>query len=297
MTVEAESVRRSSEIEEATNLYLIHPIAARLTTLLAALRIKPNTVSLTGMALGLLAAVCYYHFRDVRYTIAGFALMVAWHVLDGADGQLARLTNAQSEYGKILDGICDYVTYIAVYCALALALSRQGSNWIWLLTITAGICHALQAAAYEVQRQEYNYWGWGRASQALPDINAPVDHGGALWQRVFNTLYRGYVRMQYAVAGVAVGFYATLASVMASEPQQAGVIRSRYREAFAPAVRRWSLLSANYRTVGIFVCALFKVPQVYFWFEIIGFSAIWIALLVGQRARYRTFLAGLVAQR
>jgi phosphatidylglycerophosphate synthase len=294
--VDAEPVRRSTEIEEATNLYIIHPMAARLTTLLAALRIKPNAVSLTGMAFGLLAAVCYYHYRDVRYAIAGFGLMVAWHVLDGADGQLARLTNSQSEYGKILDGICDYVTYVSVYCALALSLSRQGSNWVWLLVIAAGICHALQAAAYEVQRQEYNYWGLGRSSQALPDLNASAGHGGAPWQRLFDTLYRGYVRMQYAVAGVAVEFYAKLAAVMASEPQRAGSIRSQYRDAFAPAVRRWSLLSSNYRTAGIFVCALFKAPQVYFWFEIIGFTAIWVLLLVGQQARYRTFLAGLAAQ-
>jgi 1L-myo-inositol 1-phosphate cytidylyltransferase len=28
--------------------------------------------------------------------------MVAWHILDGVDGQLARLTNSQSEFGKVI---------------------------------------------------------------------------------------------------------------------------------------------------------------------------------------------------
>ena len=43
-----------------------------------------------------LAGVAYAHYQDPRLTLAGFILMIAWHVMDGADGQLARLTHAQS---------------------------------------------------------------------------------------------------------------------------------------------------------------------------------------------------------
>ena len=80
-----------------------------MTLRFARLGITPNAVSLLGMAFGILAAFAYYHYRDLKWAIAGFVLMIAWHVMDGADGQLARLTNAQSELGKILDGICDGV--------------------------------------------------------------------------------------------------------------------------------------------------------------------------------------------
>ncbi len=115
----SEPVRRMSEIEEPTNLYVIHPLSSALTAIFARLGITPNMVSMGGMLFGILAGFAYYQYRDVRWAIAGFALMIAWHVMDGADGQLARLTNAQSELGKILDGICDYVTFIDVYVALA----------------------------------------------------------------------------------------------------------------------------------------------------------------------------------
>src|SRR5258708_5354738 len=152
-----EPVRRTLEIEEVTNLYLIHPIASRLTPLFAAMRIPPNAVSLAGMLFGILAGVAYYHYQNPRYAIAGFILMIAWHVMDGADGQLARLTQSQSQSGKVFDGICDYVTFIAVYTGLAVSLTRQYGDWIWGLAIAAGICHAVQAAAYEVQRQADNF--------------------------------------------------------------------------------------------------------------------------------------------
>src|SRR5580658_1126031 len=121
----AEPIRRTTEIEEITNLYLIHPLAGRLVPFFARLRITPNVVSVAGMLFGILAAFAYYRYADVRFAITGFVLMIAWHVMDGADGQLARFTHSYSHFGKVLDGIADIVTFLAVYTALALSLSRQ----------------------------------------------------------------------------------------------------------------------------------------------------------------------------
>jgi hypothetical protein len=81
--------------------------------------------------------------------------------------------------------------------------------------------------------------------------------------------------------------------MLESHPGQIACIRRRYRETFAPALRRWATMSANYRTLGIFICALAGRPLAYFWFEIIGFSLLWLVLLSGQRARRRQFLRDL----
>lgn len=282
----SEPVRRASEIEEITNLYVIHPVSSFLTPWLARLGITPNAVSLTGMAFGILAGFAYYHYQDLRWAVAGFVLMIAWHVMDGADGQLARLTHAQSELGKILDGICDYVTFIAVYSALAAALSRDIGGWSWLLAVVAGLCHAVQSAAYEAQRQEYSFWGLGRKSAELtfPSSSGP---GGRAPQPM-EILYRLYVGAQLLVSGQVVEFRDRLAAAIGrAAPDRATAIRARYREVFAPAVRHWSILSANYRTIGIFIATALGRPHYYFVFEIIGFSAILALLLAYQRSRCR----------
>ncbi len=292
-----EPVRRPAEIEDITNLVLIHPIASRLTPLLAGMRISPNAVSVTGMAFGLLAALCYYHYQDVRYAIAGLVLMIAWHVMDGADGQLARLTHSQSQTGKVLDGICDYVTFIAVYAALAAALSRKSGGWAWALAAAAGVCHAVQSAAYEVQREEYNFFGLGRKStdSLVPDTSPGGGVGLPLTKRLVGALYRQYIRVQRLMTGVSMQFRNQLTSLLEREPGRAALIRERYRETFAPAVRRWSALSANYRTLGIFIGAVLGAPQYYFEFEIIGFSAILAFLSFDQHARQVRFLSGALA--
>jgi phosphatidylglycerophosphate synthase len=290
----AEPVRRTPEIEEVTNLYVIHPIASRLTPLFAGLHIHPNAVSVAGMLFGVSAGVAYSQYQDPRWTIAAFILMLAWHVMDGADGQLARLTHSQSQSGKILDGVCDYVTFIAVYTGLAVALNRQHGDWVWVLVMAAGACHAVQAAAYETQREEYNFWGWDRKSVALLELSAPPRPAAASSvRRLADLLYHLYAKVQFRVAGVTVVFHKRMAAVLERRPERAGAIRQRYREVFAPSIRQWSVMSGNYRTLGIFVCALAKAPLYYFWFEIIGFSVILVVLLFGQSARYALFLKDL----
>jgi phosphatidylserine synthase len=286
----SEPVRRASEIEEITNLYVIHPVSTFLTPRFARLGVTPNAVSVAGMGFGVLAAFAYYHYRDLRWGVAGFFLMIAWHVMDGADGQLARLTNAQSELGKVLDGICDYVTFIAVYAALAAALARDIGARAWALAAVAGLCHALQSAAYEAQRQEYSFWGLGKTSAKLA---MPPPAGGA---GPMAALYRLYVGAQLMVAGQAVAFRGRLAQAFEKAgPGGADAVRARYREIFAPAVRRWSILSANYRTIGIFLGAAIARPDYYFLFEIFGFGAILVALLVYQRSRYRLLFEAAVS--
>ena len=169
---------------------------------------------------------------------------------------------------------------------------------MWALLVAAGVCHAAQAAAYEAQGPEYNFLGHGRAPMKLRALDmAPPDTASrSPPQRLMNFLYRQYVWLQLTVSGINPAFYTRLSALLEAEPERDAAIRRRYRDVFAPVLRRWSVLSANYRTLGIFLGTLFRAPQVYFWFEIVGFSAILIALLSRQHTRYALFLDGLDAQ-
>ena len=78
-----------------------------------------------------------------------------------------------------------------------------------------------------------------------------------------------------------------------AEPGRGDIVRDRYRAIFAPAIRRWSILSANYRTIGIFLGAATGRPHYFFLFEIFGFSVILALLLAYQRSCYRVLLESL----
>jgi CDP-diacylglycerol---serine O-phosphatidyltransferase len=280
----ADPVRRTYEIEDPTNLYFIHPLSSRLVPVFARIGLTPNAVSLIGMSCGVLAGVSYHFYTATWCAFLGFALMLAWHVMDGADGQLARLTKTYSELGKVLDGICDYVTFSAVYIGLALALSVSLGGWIWALVVLSGAAHAVQSAAYEMQRQDYNFWGWGRQSAALPKLDAKP-------KGIAGQLHHLYARVQLWASGGAAEFHAEFAALLAANPRQEATLRAAYREHFAPVIRRWGVLCANYRTLGLFIAALIKLPVLYFAFEIVGFGAILLILLEAQKVHYRSFLA------
>jgi phosphatidylglycerophosphate synthase len=281
------TIRRTTEIEEVTNLYVIHPLAGRLVPWFAQMRLTPNTVTLLGMVFGILAAFAYYRYWDVRFAVTGFILMIAWHVMDGADGQLARFTQSYSYFGKVLDGISDNVTFLAVYTALAIALSHEQGRWMYGLVALSAVCHAIQSASYETQRQEYDLLGWGKRPQEPPPRNKaePDRDGHPVVRWLFDALHQLYfLGLSFPTARINKKLRATMAAALQQDPEHADIMREHYRKALAPQIRNWSVLSANYRTVGIFVASLLGGPEYYFGFECIGFSAI-LAVLIRQQGK------------
>ena len=283
----AEPVRRTAEIEEITNRYFVHPIASRLVPLFARARLTPNMVSMTGMLLGIAAGVAYYRYPALEWTIAGFLLMLAWHIMDGADGQLARLTHSQSQFGKVLDGISDTVTFIAVYTGLAMALSLRYGGGMYALAALAGVCHAVQSASYELERQEYDSLAWGRKGPPSPRPGSAATAAVGRITRGLDRLW--YAGLSFPAAGITAKVRGEMLRALERQPDRSSLIRECYRASFAPILRQWSILSANYRTLGIFLAALLDGPQYYFVFEIAGFSAILAWLIRRQKSRYGTF--------
>lgn len=275
---------RPPEIEDVTNRLLIHPAGSWLLPRLQRRRISPNTVSLAGLGCGLLAALFYLNYGDPAFAGTAFALMLAWHILDGVDGRLARLTGTASRLGKVIDGLCDYLVYIAIYVALNFAAIADywshfpytpfgdHSDWLRWVASVAGACHVVQAAIYERQRERYMAWMRpGAAPGAAPSPAAERVAGWLEWPYVLIQRLAGEHRHA-----------ANLARFFALPAELQGDMRAEYRRRFAPLLRRWAMLSANYRTVGIFVACLLGSPAYYFLFEIIGFTALLIALLIAQ---------------
>ncbi|MFZ4690745.1 MAG: CDP-alcohol phosphatidyltransferase family protein, partial [Polymorphobacter sp.] len=117
------------------------------------LGIHPNTVSFFGMGCGALAGWCYWHWQQPVFVVTGFALMVAWHVMDGLDGKLARASGKASPLGRVIDGVCDYLAFIFVLLPIALSFA----DWQGALTLAlvSGACHAVQSAWYEGEREAW----------------------------------------------------------------------------------------------------------------------------------------------
>lgn len=288
-----EPMRRTVEIEEKSNLYLFVPLSMWLVPKLAYLKISPNSVSLTSMAVGIAAGFSYFQYNDYGFVLLGFLLMAITHVLDGADGALARLTNTQSEFGKIIDGVCDYVIFISVYVALALALVITYGVEVWYVVIAAGISHAFQAGAYELQRQEYEFWGHGKKSAELPEILSLKDLPKDLsfFAKIATLMGMLYARMQYRFSGLDNSFRPKLKTYLSQNPAKEAEFRTVYQQNFAPIVKSWGIMCANYRTYAIFIACIVGQPILYFLFELVVLNLVLIALVHKQKKHNQLFLS------
>jgi phosphatidylglycerophosphate synthase len=159
-----ESTYKARDVESALDIYFYRPIGYALARFFATLRFTPSMVSLLGAAIGITAGHLYF-YRDLRLNILGMFLHVFTNALDNADGQLARLTNRGSLNGAIMDGFADYLVFASVYLHLSLRyMAEGGSVAIWLLTVAAGMSHAVQSMMIDHYRNAYLQFVLGKRS-------------------------------------------------------------------------------------------------------------------------------------
>ena len=281
--VELKAVWRTPEIEEYSNLYLIHPVSHALANLFARWNWSPHLVSGLGMLSAFIAACCYFQYQVTVMSILGFIFLVGWHIFDGADGQLARLTGRSSEIGKLVDGLCDHVGFGMVYIALALAQQEIYGFWIWLLAAVAGFSHVVQASALEFHRDGYDCWVHQRFNKCVPCLDEfkqrTQSSKGVL--RPLNIFHSLYLHLQYRFAG-ADHVLLSNETRLRDQPQRAK-IGENYKVIALDSVRQWTWLSANKRTIAVTLFCILKFPILFFLYEIV------ILNIVLWRLRHRQY--------
>jgi CDP-alcohol phosphatidyltransferase len=152
---------RPREAEDWLNRHVYHPPARRLARLLQPTGVSPNMVSVAGGLSIVAAAAAYTLISWPAGVLLGFFLHAFWHVLDGADGELARLTGRSSPTGELVDGVCDYAGHALLYFALALFIFPAVGHWAWVVGWAAGLSHVAQSNHAESQRRTYLWWVYG----------------------------------------------------------------------------------------------------------------------------------------
>jgi 1L-myo-inositol 1-phosphate cytidylyltransferase / CDP-L-myo-inositol myo-inositolphosphotransferase len=104
-------------------------ISLAISRRLAATRVTPNDMTIVSVGLGLAGAALFLPSRPA-FEFAGALLFLAHSIVDGCDGELARLKFQESRLGGVLDFWGDNVVHCAVFGAIAAGWSRvSGSAW------------------------------------------------------------------------------------------------------------------------------------------------------------------------
>jgi phosphatidylglycerophosphate synthase len=111
------------ETEGFMSQHVERRISLAISRRLAATSVTPNAMTLVSVGVGLVGALFFLEERPVTQLV-GALLFLLHSILDGCDGELARLRFQESRWGGILDFWGDNVVHAAVFSCIAIGWSR-----------------------------------------------------------------------------------------------------------------------------------------------------------------------------
>ena len=105
-------------LDGVVDRYVNRRVSRPLSRLFMKLGCSPNVITVLSMAIGLTGAVCFAA-GSYRAGIVGALLFQLAVILDCCDGEVARLTFAESPLGQALDLVSDNIVHVAVFAGIA----------------------------------------------------------------------------------------------------------------------------------------------------------------------------------
>ena len=119
--------RSTTATDSFLSRHIHRPISRFITKRLVKTAVTPNVVTLFNIVVGLAGA--FFLAKGVYgLQVLGSLLFLSSTILDGVDGELARLTLKETVFGHYLDIVGDNVVHVAVFFGIALGLYRHTSD-------------------------------------------------------------------------------------------------------------------------------------------------------------------------
>lgn len=151
-----------SPIDTRLDRALHRRLSRHVTRAAIAIGITPNQISVASLLVGLVAAACFWNAGAVA-ALAGLLVYIAAVVLDHADGEVARLTLAESRLGEWLDILVDTIIHAVLVVAMGVTAQAVAGGGAAL-----GLAGALGVVASAAVAKQW------------PVTGAPSGVGGAL---------------------------------------------------------------------------------------------------------------------
>ncbi len=288
------STYKALEVEETLDIYFYRPLGYLIARSFHAFRLTPNVATILSIVVGLIGGHFFY-YRDFTINVIGVALFILGDVLDSADGQLARISNIRSLYGRILDGVGGNLIFINAYVHLCLRIIVDGANpLVWVLVVVAGACHSVQSGLADYFRNAY-------VKYVVDTDKAEIHHSAFLhdqykylsWKKDFlkklgMRLYLNYTSEQETFAR---GFQTLRRKIQDAFGETIpSSFSEEYRRLNKPLLKYYSMLAVNLRVIVMCLTLLVNRPVYYFWFELIFLNAVMFALIRAQEDRNKKLI-------
>ncbi|MCC8144152.1 MAG: CDP-alcohol phosphatidyltransferase family protein [Tannerellaceae bacterium] len=296
---EIESTLKSMDTEEFIDIHFYRPVGYRWAVFFHKLGVTPNMITIAAIFIGIAAGICYY-FQSLAVNILGMLLLVWANSYDSADGQLARMTGQKSPLGRILDGFCGDLWFIAIYAAICLRLTPEWGIWIWVLEAITGFFHSKQAAMADYYRNVHLLFLKGKSGSELSHSATLKENYKKLsWKhdfiyKLFETFYINYTAGQEALSP---NFQQMMEVIRTKYHDEApNWFRAAFRAKSFPLMKYTNMLSFNTRVLFLFFTLFIHMPWLYFVFELTVLNAMLVYMIVTHERFCKEFTQELINQ-
>lgn len=182
-------------------------ISIPISRIIIPLPITPNMVSLFTLGVSF-AAGAFLALGGYWNMFAGAILSWFSSVLDGCDGEVARLKLQESAFGCWLETICDNLYYLLIFSGLTIGLVRSSGNRSYLLwgglllfgVITSALMTGLQRHQLASERPERYLLEWHKRADSRS--SNPLLYLGRHTEFIIRRCFLPYVILFFALFGV-----------------------------------------------------------------------------------------------
>lgn len=119
--------------------YLNRPISTRISKLLLKTNITPNQISFSSFLIAMAGAGLLFLGNIACLIVSGILVQTA-SIVDGCDGEIARLKYQESDYGAWFDACLDRYADAFIFFGLSYYASLSGAGiWAWIIGFLAMI--------------------------------------------------------------------------------------------------------------------------------------------------------------
>jgi uncharacterized protein (TIRG00374 family) len=169
--------------------------------------ITPNMVSLFTLGVSFISGV-FYACGGYWNMLVGAILSVFASILDGSDGEVARLKLQESDFGCWLETVCDYLYYLFIFAGMAVGFFRssgQRSYLVWggllfLGAVASFLTIGLQRHQLTTGRPEQYLGIW--QTQADSRQSNPLLYVGRNFEFVIRRCFLPYALLFFALFNI-----------------------------------------------------------------------------------------------
>ena len=276
------------DVEEGYDVYFSRYYGLHIANFGKYLGLTPTNLTTLSVFVGMIGGGLLYFQDQIGIIVVAAILIILAGVLDSADGQLARMTEQTSEFGRILDGIADSLVFIACYVGgtTYLAFTPEGHLWYILLASVSGYIHNLKNGVYDFYKNEFLYY-CGEKDEARVfapyEIKQRKKARSGRFEKLAYLLYYDYVRRQFKFNSRSKKTLTAFRGYFENNKTK-GKFQKLYYENHKPILVWWSWTAGlNVFRWGIIISALFGRFDIFLWVGLISSVGYLYALHLEKR--------------